>query len=185
MSPKIQCVILQKKNAMILFPVYRSGDQLTSFHHSFKSTGQQSITLSAVKADSRYRVWTKRAMMKLNSNENTPTAANNDCTVFIFQINKTISGNIMLHICNSWIDINLDCSKNIFDNQICPGNVFTQITEPINMPSDPWRLKSSGHQQERYWQYRIGNMTSCSIVNLVFSCWTKSKVWYKIWIHLL
>ena len=46
----------------------------------------------------------------------------------------------------------------------------------------PWLLKSPGHQQAWYWQYKIGNMYSCSIVNLVFFCRTKSNIWYKMWL---
>ena len=43
----------------------------------------------------------------------------------------------------------------------------------------PWLLQSPGHQQARFWQYRIGNMSSCSIVYLVCFCWTQSNIWYK------
>ena len=49
--------------------------------------------------------------------------------------------------------------------------------------SMPWLLRSLGHQQAWYWQYRIGNMWHCSIVSLVFFCWTKPKVWYDNMIH--
>ena len=44
----------------------------------------------------------------------------------------------------------------------------------------PWWLKSPGHQQAWYWQFRIGNMQGCSVVNLVFFCWTKFKIWYEM-----
>ena len=50
----------------------------------------------------------------------------------------------------------------------------------------PWLLKSPEHQQARYWQCEIGTMQSYFIVNsyLIF-CWTKSKIWYEMLIHLL
>ena len=48
-----------------------------------------------------------------------------------------------------------------------------------------WLHKSSRHQQPWYWQNRICNMQSCSIVNMIFFCWIKSKIWYEMWTHLL
>ena len=46
----------------------------------------------------------------------------------------------------------------------------------------PGWLKSPGHQQAWYWEYRI---QGCSSVNFVFFCWIKSKTWYEMWMHLL
>ena len=54
-------------------------------------------------------------------------------------------------------------------------------TMPAQMP---WLLKSPEHQHAWYWQYRIGNMQGCSIVNLVFFCWIQFKKWYEIGTHL-
>ena len=49
----------------------------------------------------------------------------------------------------------------------------------------PWLFKSPAHQQTWYWQYRIGKMLGCSIVNLVFFCWIRFKIWYEMWMHVL
>ena len=48
-----------------------------------------------------------------------------------------------------------------------------------------WLLKSPGHQQAWYLQYSFGDMYGCSIMNLVFFCWIKCKVWHEMWMHFL
>ena len=47
----------------------------------------------------------------------------------------------------------------------------------LKSPRPQW-VKSPGHQQAWYCQYRIVNMQDCSIVNLFFFCWTKYKISY-------
>ena len=48
----------------------------------------------------------------------------------------------------------------------------------------PWLLNFPGHQQTWYWNNRVGNICSCSTGNLVVFCWTKSKIWYEMWIYV-
>ena len=47
----------------------------------------------------------------------------------------------------------------------------------------PWLLKSPGHQQAWYLQYRIGNMYTCSILNFISQI--KSKIWYEMLMNIL
>ena len=85
--------------------------------------------------------------------------------------------------------------KIIYVQHVMHGWVMTSYTMVQNVinSSDarslqcllmPWLINSPGHQQARYWLYKISNMYGCSFVKLVFLCWTKSKIWYEMWMYL-
>ena len=47
-----------------------------------------------------------------------------------------------------------------------------------------WILKLPVHQEACHWLCGTNNMYCCSIVNSIYLCQTKSKTWFKMWIHL-
>ena len=75
-------------------------------------------------------------------------------------------------------------NSNMLLNSSDAGDEIIQLWESITCLLMPCILKSSEHQQVWYCQYRIGNMQTCSSLNLIFFYWTKSKIWYEMWIHL-
>ena len=48
-----------------------------------------------------------------------------------------------------------------------------------------WLLKSPEHRQAWYWLCRTDGIYCCSKVNFIYLGWAKSRIWFKMWIHLL
>ena len=49
----------------------------------------------------------------------------------------------------------------------------------------PWLLKSPERQQAWYWLCKTDHIYNCSRANFTYLSETKSKKWFKTWIHLL
>ena len=110
-----------------------------------------------------------------------PTEQGNIQNVYYFDGLVQKRCNLLTHLIYVWFVLNIDLILTINSSDAKDGIFWLWGTIPCLLM--PWLLKLPEHQQAWYCQYMIGNTLGCSIVNFVFFCWTKSKMWYEMWIH--